>query len=243
MEGNYGSTTERSQTVSTTSKHASKKPPTHDPPKAHRFKPTSTVVSDDKPDRKKLVNQLKDLINLENSLETRQDEEDQQLTTFEVIEGLIKLRQNHTFARRCQRLKKMGHEAHRQNNDPHQVTFSETLAADDSRAWIPQSQNLFGSRTRSLPKLVLANASSDESTSSCDTVQSHPRSRSAQPRAVDSNKTIVTTFYVKGLLVKALKSLASYRQEQESKRFLVEATHRQQRIKLLRNVWQAFHTN
>jgi hypothetical protein len=78
------------------------------------FKSTPTGMSESK--HIQFVNQLRDLINLEPKLE------DHSLSTFEVLETLITLKQNHSFARRCQKLKRMRKE-HRLR-DSSQLTFA-----------------------------------------------------------------------------------------------------------------------
>ena len=200
------------------------------------LKPANTLNSEG---TKQFASHLRDLINLE----PKQD--DATLSTFEVIESLIKLKQIPSFARRCQKLRRMRHES-RSRTDVHHVTFSDSLVADENRNAIncDLSDVLLGQRHRSLPKLVLSKDTSDESTSSCETVNSLPRSKSAQPnRAVDSNKAIVTTFYVRNLLVKVLRTFVQYRQEQESKRFLKYATKQREAKKRLMGAFQALKTN
>jgi hypothetical protein len=96
--------------------------------------------------------------------------------------------------------------------DPSTITFSgDTLVADDCN----QDLRDVYARARSLPKLVLTCDSSDQSSSSCETINSQVRSNSVPAnRAVDSNNAIVTAFYVRNLLIKVLKSLAQFTQEQ-----------------------------
>lgn len=68
----------------------------------------------------------------------------------------------------------------RDRSEAHHVTFSESLVADENRNVINcDLSGVLGQRHRSLPKLVLLKDSSDESTSSCETVNSLPRSKSA----------------------------------------------------------------
>jgi hypothetical protein len=63
------------------------------------------------------------LINLEPKLE------DNSLSTFEVLENLITLKQNHSFARRCLKLKRLRKE--RRLRDSSQVTFAGIVADEN----------------------------------------------------------------------------------------------------------------
>jgi len=137
------------------------------------LKPNNTLTSDA---TKQFAAHLRDLINMEPK------QEDATLSTFEVIESLIKLKQIPSFARRCQKLRSMRRERQpkRESQDAHHVTFSESLVADENRNVMNcDLSGVLGQRHRSLPKLVLHKDSSDESTSSCETVNSLPRSKSA----------------------------------------------------------------
>ena len=60
------------------------------------------------------------------------------------------------------------------------MTFSDSLVADENRNMnnIDISDVLHDQRHRSMPKLRLSKESSDESTSSCETFNSVPRSKS-----------------------------------------------------------------
>ena len=65
------------------------------------LKPNNTFKSEE---AKHITAHLRDLINLE----PKQD--DASLSTFEVIESLIKLKQIPSFAKRCQKLRRLRHE-------------------------------------------------------------------------------------------------------------------------------------
>jgi hypothetical protein len=59
---------------------------------------------------------------------------------------------------------------------------------------------------------------------------------------VDSNKAIVVAYQVRKLLLKGLKSLLQFKQEQESKQFLKEAMKQKLTSKLVGQAFKSFKT-